>query len=318
MNLKLIKKQWLKFIPSGTCFVKKENIGLFSNSKHINREVLNWNKLWFFLNYQLIALKNTIFNKNRILFVTDIYNYSFFVKNIALKTNNFFVIGPWEGGYLTSIKWYKYLPTFIINFGIIYSKKFLNETKIMGIPHINFLTNIGLKKKFSTNFNIPFFNKEPIIMRNLCCFFAYLIKKNNNFFNYSFEIMLDDLNTFYRDKIKAIFNKIFYFKKITLNFKIFNFLIFKHFLFIKNINNIDKLNFIFSTNFKKLFAFNKNYIPIFYKYFQKKHKKYFLQKNIAVFMVKKKTKFLKLKFLNTNLYNKKINDWITVTIINND
>jgi hypothetical protein len=46
------------------------------------------------MQYQLIALKNSVQLGSSVLFVTDFLTYSSFVKTIALKTNNFFSIGP--------------------------------------------------------------------------------------------------------------------------------------------------------------------------------------------------------------------------------
>jgi hypothetical protein len=189
---------------------------------------------------------------------------------------------------------------------MLYSKNFINELQIMGIPNIYFTNNLNLQKNFSTDFQIPFFNKESFISRNLCYIFSYLIRDQFNFFSYNLFIIKENLNPSYKDKIKSIYNKLEYLKKKNKTFEFFNIFLYKYFYFLKNINNIEKINFFFSNFLIKFFGFQKKKIPMFYKFFQKKHKKYFLQKNLCVFTLNYQKAAIKLNFLSSKLYNKKI------------
>ena len=186
MTNKYIRRKWLKFIPSGFCYIKNKNIGSFTNGKHIGREIISWNKLWFYLQYQLNVLKNIIDVFSNTLFVTDYSNIGFFVKIIALKTKNFFMVGPWKGGYLTSIKWYKFLPNFIFNFGMVFKKTFYNEILLLGIPTISFADITLSNSRFlAINYIIPFQNMDSMLLRHICLLFTFILKKFNNFYVFS-------------------------------------------------------------------------------------------------------------------------------------
>jgi hypothetical protein len=189
---------------------------------------------------------------------------------------------------------------------MFYSKNFINEVQLIGIPNISFNNNLNFKKKFSTDFQIPFFNKEAFIVRNLCYIFTYIINQQFFFSVYTLFIIKENLNPFYKDKIKSIFNKLKYFKTLNKYFKFSNFVLDKYFFFLKNINNIEKINFFFSNFLLKFLGFQKKKIPMFYKIFQKKHKKFFLQKNLVIFPILEQRIFIQLNFLSSKLYTKKI------------
>lgn len=306
-----IKKKWIKFIPSGFCYIKNKNIGSFTNGKHIGREIINWNKLWFYLQYQLNVLKNIIDIFSNSLFVTDYINIIFFVKILALKTKNFFMVGPWKGGYLTSIKWYKFLPSFIFNFGMLFKRNFYNEIVILGIPTISF-TNITLSntKSLAINYIIPFQNIDSIILRHICLLFIFISKKFNNFHTYLFNNKESMYSFSFFDKIKNIFNKTLYYKKKIKNYFFLNF---DYFLFFQKSNKFNMLSsilFYFSQNLNLFFTYRKFISPFFSKYKFINNKLFFLQKviykNNKVFI----NKNLSFNFMNKKIYLQKIDTWL--------
>jgi hypothetical protein len=150
---------------------------------------------------------------------------------------------------------------------MLYSKNFINEVQLMGIPNISFTSNLNFKKKFSTDFQIPFFNTEAFIVRNLCYIYIYIINQQFIFSSYNLFIIKENLNPFYKDTIKSIFNKLKYFKTLNKYFKFSNFVLNKYFFFLKNINNIEKINFFFSKFLIKFLGSQKKKIPLFYKIF---------------------------------------------------
>lgn len=311
MTNKYIRRKWLKFIPSGFCYIKNKNIGSFTNGKHIGREIINWNKLWFYLQYQLNVLKNIVDVFSNTLFVTDYSNIGFFVKIIALKTKNFFMVGPWKGGYLTSIKWYKFLPNFIFNFGMVFKKTFYNEILLLGIPTISF-TDITLSNSrfLAINYIIPFQNMDSMLLRHICLLFTFILKKFNNFYIFSLNEKKENIFIF-SDKIKNIFNKILYLKKKTQNYLAYNPLFFSFLKNVNKFNNLSALLYSFINNLSLFLTYRKYISPFYFKYKFINNKLFFLNK---IFLKNDKQLFLNknlsFNFINKKLYVQKVNFWL--------
>jgi hypothetical protein len=193
-----------------------------------------------------------------------------------------------------------------------YSQNFYNELSIVNIPCINFISDIGYSKFFITNYSLPFYNKETLIMRNLCCLFAYLIKKYNINYIYRLFYNTSDYDFKYLDKLNSIFNKVLLHKKF---FKFFNFMPFLVKNTYKKLIKIKDNNFLiyaFFFNIEILFKYKKQYVPFF-----KKKKLILSNKNKDIRCVVFKTiifadsvifyfKLLKLNFIDLYLYKKKI------------
>jgi len=282
------QKKWLKFIPTGTFFTKTKNhLGCFLQNKKLNNkfELFNWIKLWFFLKYSLLTLKNSIIDNFSILIVSDYKNISKTVTTIAKQLNFFFATGPWEGGRLTKTFWYKYTPSFVIVFGITYPKNFYNELKILGIPCFNLTEHFILKKKNSNSYLIPFSNKQATSFKNFVAFFSYSIYKMMYTFLFNNFLIKRTFNPFYNQILRSIHFKIeIVKKKINKIIKVFV-LKKKKTLFFLLFLNLNKKNLL------------KTLKIAYYKKWIIKDKKKFLIQNFI-----KKDKLYNFKNIKENIF----------------
>lgn len=328
---KKIQLKWIKIIPRILYIPTKKNNILFLKYKHISHFILDWNKLWFYLYYQLNLLKNNLNYSHKLLFTSDFAHCKNEIKIIAKTTNSFFAIGPWKGGILSNIYWYRFLPTFIINLGMFYPKTYFQELKNISIPNIFFLTTrINQFKNTTLTYPIFLFSKNKYIQHYLSFFIIYIIK--NLFYNYEKLLLKKYIKTekqyiHYLRRIKK--NKITFleqnFKYLYLQSTNWNIyfnknksIIFKSFL------TTTLLNF----HFKKYIEVFENIIlnirPLFIKNIQMKqffNKKKNQKQQILLTNLYTYTNQLILnnniknpiffKNINTIWLKKKINNWIT-------
>jgi hypothetical protein len=308
--------KWLKFIPTGTFFAKTKNqLGGFLQIKNFNTkfELFNWLKLWFFLKYSLIALKNSVSDKFSVLLVSDYITSSKTIITIAKHFNFFFATGPWEGGRLTKTFWYKYAPSFVIIFGVTYPRNFYNELKILGIPSFNLTSHFIFKKKSANNYLIPYFNNQTTSFKNFAAFFSYCIYK------LLFVPLLEHF------PIKRTFNPFYYQMLRAIQFKT---LVFTHktnavyqIIFKKKINTFFNLFSAINFNLKKSILFETLRISFYKKWIIKDSKKSIIQSFIKKdkmhvqviikqinFITEKKQKELKQQFWLSDFQNFYINE----------
>jgi hypothetical protein len=301
MNIKIKKKTWIKLIQTGLIFNANENNGKFSLGNHLNRKILNWNNLYFYLQYQLVVYKNIVLQKGKVILATDKITYAFVIKKIAFKINALFIIGPWFGGTLTEIKWYKQLPSCVLILGMQYPKTIYNETAILGLPCINFIENIGKKKYFLTNYVLPYSNMNTIIFQKICCLFVYIYKKYNIINIYKVFPLLQQIDPIFEDRLKGIFNKIQYFKQTLHYWEPTT-------IFIKSkVKKIALLAESFDIIKEKLNCDTKYKFNLMYKTIKQKNKFQLVLLGTQILM--KKT-LLNLDFININLFKKNFFFWI--------
>lgn len=306
-------KKHLKIFSNFLYFSTKKKIYYLLKNKYFSNFTIDWNKFWFYLNYSLIIIKEINNFLSKTLIITDYSLYIIDFKLIAKTTNSFFAIGSWKSGFLSNIYWYKFLPNFIINFGMFFTNKYLTELKIISIPNIFFLINNKIK------------NNETIT------FFIFFLKKNKQFlyFFYFIFLFLNIKNLKIKTKIKTKITK----KKIIEDFYLFSKIKKKLFYFL---NNNLKKNLIFFNkklilkiknkffiNLKKKFIKNFNFFfkkfktNIFnqYLFVSKLKKKIFLNKKIYInynFIptIKKTKNLINFKTKNFKILKKKLNLWI--------
>lgn len=257
MNKKLNKERWLNFLPQILYKQKTKKNNILIKHTHISQYILNWNSIWFYVFYQLKIIKNNLLCTTKVLVVSEFLKLKTHLKIIAKLTHCLFLVGPWKNGYLSNIYWYKYLPNFILNFGMLYVKKYLNEIRILNIPNIFFFNiqkNHGFLNKLT--YFIITTKQNYIYLFTIYFLILYIFKKFINIWNTA----LFQTN-------KKVFSSIFYLKTLKKIKK-------KELIFINPLNIYQKLyknNFIFTNywmayikKYKKIISLKKIIIQYFH------------------------------------------------------
>ena len=177
----LLKKKWLKKIPFNFSFQKQNNTGVFFKRTLMRHTILNWNLLWFYLQYQLNIFKQISISTQNLLLITDSISINCVITLAAKKLNISYVCGSWRGGALTKIETKENVPDCIINFGTVYNQNLYNEMAILLIPSLNFFTGKNYSMKPGILYNIPFSKKNIEICYFLSLYFIWYIKKNKKY-----------------------------------------------------------------------------------------------------------------------------------------
>lgn len=288
----LQKKQiWKKYIPQILFIQKKKKNKFFIKNEHISQTILNWNTLWFFIFYQINITKKIFLYSYKTALVTEFLILKLNLKKLAELTKSFYIIGPWKNSFLTNIYWYKYLPQYIINFGMFYIKNYINEISILCIPNLFF---------FNTLKNIKYFSKVN--------YFFFLIKVNYIFFFtvfFLFNYLFKNILTTWLIKIQQIKTEFFIGIQYIKKFRAYK----KRKIFLLTNNTIKDFLITIKLNIKKavkkIFKYNKiktikNLILIIIKKKKQLKKKLFF--NFLKIKKIKKTLKDKTKLKNTKIY----------------
>jgi hypothetical protein len=208
MSLNLFNQnRWLKFLSTGTFSSKTHKyLGQFIHVLESRNAfvLINWTKLGFFFKYSFQALKNCSNDVFSLLLVADTISLGKTMSILANSFNLFFSSGAWEGGRLTKILWYKYVPSFIICFGMLFPKNLSNELKVLGIPSINLTSQYNFKKIRTNTYLIPFFSKKNSSNKNFIALFSYCLLKIMPLPYTKVFLTTQTVNPFYKQMTKMI------------------------------------------------------------------------------------------------------------------
>jgi hypothetical protein len=284
MNKKiLIKKKWIYLLPYSFVLKKNKINSVFFHGQHMRHTILNWNKLWTLIQYQLNIFKHNLFLYQFILIVTDSNLVNILIQNTAKKLKNPYIIGPWKGGTLTKIRDINKIPKFVLNIGLKYPKNFYNEITIMNIPCIT-LQQIAISQPLKgINYILSINTLNTNSYYNLIIFILWFIKKYKKIQYYENFKFIDETTNEYKKAIKLISNKIQIFDKQI-----------KKFIWMgkKFIYKIQTINFvIFQHTLNQKYSYIKKYLPTYYLIIKLNNNRYKIQQNKQKFLYWKQIRF---------------------------